>query len=149
MLFGENRRNPQWSKWAERNRTSRSKLFGALKISLPPLPEQRRIAAILDAADSLRAKRRAALAKLDQLAQSIFIEMFGDPIATWSGSGPPQQAPDFVAGFASGKNLIAADDEEGVSDYRVLNSRVPYPLLEFRPEESKPLPFDYALLMRI
>lgn len=46
---------------------------------LPPLDEQRRIAAILDAADSLRAKRRAALAKLDQLAQSIFIDMFGDP----------------------------------------------------------------------
>ena len=49
-----------------------------LKVPLPPLDEQRRIAAILDAADSLRAKRRAALAKLDQLAQSIFIEMFGD-----------------------------------------------------------------------
>ena len=42
---------------------------------------QRRIAAILDAADSLRAKRRAAVAKLDQLAQSIFIDMFGDPAA--------------------------------------------------------------------
>lgn len=55
------------------------KFLKELKIPLPPLPEQRRIAAILDAADSLRAKRRAALAKLDQLAQSIFIEMFGDP----------------------------------------------------------------------
>ena len=50
-----------------------------LKIPLPPLPEQRRIAAILDKADELRAKRRAALDKLDTLLQSIFIDMFGDP----------------------------------------------------------------------
>lgn len=47
-------------------------------ILLPSLPEQRRIAAILDKADTLRAKRREVLAQLDCLAQSIFVEMFGD-----------------------------------------------------------------------
>lgn len=49
------------------------------KIPVPPLPEQRRIAEILDKADALRAKRRVALAQLDVLTQSIFLDMFGDP----------------------------------------------------------------------
>lgn len=47
-----------------------------LKLRLPPLPEQRRIAEILDKADALRAKRRAALARLDTLTQSIFLDSF-------------------------------------------------------------------------
>ena len=53
--------------------------IGALHIPVPPVPEQKRIAEILDKADALRAKRRAALAKLDTLTQSIFLDMFGDP----------------------------------------------------------------------
>lgn len=50
-----------------------------IKVPLPSIEEQRRIAAILDKAEELRAKRRAAIALLDQLPQAIFLEMFGDP----------------------------------------------------------------------
>jgi type I restriction enzyme S subunit len=49
-----------------------------LEIPLPPLDEQRRIAAILDKADALRRKRKRALELVDGLTQSIFLEMFGD-----------------------------------------------------------------------
>lgn len=49
------------------------------RIPLPPLAEQRRIAEVLDRAEGLRAKRRAALAELDALTQSLFLDLFGDP----------------------------------------------------------------------
>lgn len=54
--------------------------LGSLEIPLPPLPEQRRIAEVLDRTEALRAKRRAALAQLDTLTQAMFLEMFGDPV---------------------------------------------------------------------
>ena len=49
-----------------------------LKLALPPLAEQRLIAEVLDRAEALRAKRRAALAQLDSLTQSLFLDLFGD-----------------------------------------------------------------------
>ncbi|MFX4223496.1 MAG: N-6 DNA methylase [Thalassobaculum sp.] len=52
-----------------------------LEIPLPPLEEQRRIAAILDKADAIRRKRAQALAHADTFLRSVFLEMFGDPIA--------------------------------------------------------------------
>lgn len=53
-----------------------------LTIPLPSLPEQRRIAKILDKVDALRAKRRTGLAQLNTLTQSIFLDMFGEPATT-------------------------------------------------------------------
>ncbi len=55
------------------------KVLTSMQIPVPSLPEQRRIAAVLDKADALRAKRRESIAKLDQLLQSVFLDMFGDP----------------------------------------------------------------------
>lgn len=53
------------------------KRSASLTLPLPPLDEQRRIAAVLDKADGLRTKRRQALALLDVLTRSIFHDMFG------------------------------------------------------------------------
>jgi type I restriction enzyme S subunit len=49
-----------------------------IKIIYPPLPEQKKIAAILDAADELRQKDKALLEKYNQLTQALFLDMFGD-----------------------------------------------------------------------
>ena len=53
--------------------------FWAYPVPLPPLEEQRRITAILDQAETLRTQRRTALALLDRLTQSLFLDLFGDP----------------------------------------------------------------------
>ncbi|MET4004806.1 type I restriction enzyme S subunit [Arthrobacter sp. UYCu511] len=55
------------------------KFLKEIQVPLPPLPEQRQIAAILDKADHLRTQRREALAHLDGLTQSIFSSMFHSP----------------------------------------------------------------------
>jgi type I restriction enzyme S subunit len=57
----------------------------AFRIPLPSLPEQKRIAAILDAADALRAQRRESIEQLDSLIQATFLEMFGDPVTNPKG----------------------------------------------------------------
>ena len=56
-----------------------------LRIPLPPLPEQTRIAAILDQADKIRQKRRCAAALADEFLRSVFLEMFGDPVSNPKG----------------------------------------------------------------
>ena len=55
--------------------------FASIQIPLPPLVEQERIARILDAADALRVMRREALAQLDTLLKSTFLDMFGDLVS--------------------------------------------------------------------
>lgn len=50
-----------------------------MRIPLPPLARQAEVVAVLDRVDELRAKRRQSIALLDDLAQSIFLDMFGDP----------------------------------------------------------------------
>ena len=56
-----------------------------IEIPLPPLDEQRRIAAVLDRVSDLIAKRREQLDKLDELVKARFVEMFGDPVSNPKG----------------------------------------------------------------
>lgn len=72
-----------------------------IKIPLPPLPEQKRIAAILDKADAIRRKRAKALQLTDTFLQSVFIDMFGDPVTNPKG-WPTRSLADSLSFLTSG-----------------------------------------------
>lgn len=92
-----------------------------LRVPAPEIDEQRRIAAILDQADALRAKRRQVIDHLDSLTQSIFHDMFGDRqksialeelCTIVSGGTPSKSDPTLWQGrlpWFSAKDLKAAD----------------------------------------
>lgn len=84
--------NPLFRKVAGRNMTGTagqkrvsSSFLKDFKIPLPPLPEQKRIAAILDKADSIRRKRQEAVRLTEELLRSVFLDMFGDPVTNPKG----------------------------------------------------------------
>lgn len=78
-----------------------------LAIPLPPLDEQRRIAAILDKADVIRRKRQETLKLADDLVKSRFIEMFGDPVANPKGWGKVNlcDAAGIISGITKGRKI--------------------------------------------
>lgn len=61
------------------------KTMGNIQVPLPPLPQQQKIANILDAADALRQNDKALIAKYDELTQALFLDMFGDPVSNPKG----------------------------------------------------------------
>lgn len=63
------------------------RLLADLEIPLPPLAEQKRIAAILDKADNIRQKRQQAIKLADDFLRSVFLDMFGDPVTNPKGWG--------------------------------------------------------------
>jgi type I restriction enzyme, S subunit len=104
-----------------------------VKIPLPPLEEQRRIAAILDKAGDLCHKRRAALQKLDSLTQSLFLDMFGDPgsnpngwprvaLGTVIANGPQNGLYKHADAYGTGTPILRIDAfyDGGVTDYSKL-----------------------------
>jgi type I restriction enzyme, S subunit len=100
---------------------SKSK-FEQIKIPIPPLPEQRRIADVLDRTDALLTRRRTVIELLDSLAQSIFFDMFGDVTSNdrgWDDSRTLGEIAEIVSGLTKGR--IAAGPFTRVPYLAVLN----------------------------
>ncbi|MEH6671356.1 restriction endonuclease subunit S [Halopseudomonas sp.] len=72
------------SRGTTRVRTNLSDLK-KVEIPLPPLPEQKRIAAILDRADAIQRKRQQAIQLADDFLRAVFLDMFGDPVTNLKG----------------------------------------------------------------
>lgn len=90
-------------------------------ISLPPLPEQKRIAAILDKADRLRRLRRYALELGDTYLQSVFLEMFGDALAGKDKNAPLTPLEQVCTKITDGTHVTPTYLESGVPFLSVKN----------------------------
>lgn len=93
------------------------------EIPLPPLEEQKSIAAILDKADNLRRKRQQAIQLADEFLRAVFLDMFGDPVANpknWDVKFLKDLASKIGSG-ATPRGGKEAYQEEGISLIRSLN----------------------------
>jgi type I restriction enzyme S subunit len=86
------------------------------EIPLPPLTEQKRIAAILDKADAIRRKRQQAIQLADEFLRAVFLDMFGDPVANHKGF-PLGTIRDLVESANYGSSAKAS---EAGGDYPIL-----------------------------
>lgn len=100
----------------------------SVEIPLPPLEEQKRIAAILDKADSVRRKRQQAIDLADDFLRSVFLDMFGDPIL--NPKGLPQvkltELSDVISGYAFKSAEYIDDGEDSVRLCRGANTLTGY-----------------------
>ncbi|MBT4185558.1 MAG: hypothetical protein HOE10_09975, partial [Deltaproteobacteria bacterium] len=92
-------------------------------VYLPPLPEQKRIAAILDKADGIRKKREEALQLADEFLRATFLEMFGDPVTNPKGWEEKSllKLTDKIGSGATPRGGKSAYISQGISLIRSLN----------------------------
>lgn len=102
--------------------------FYETQILLPPLPEQKRIAAILDKADAIRRKRQQAIQLADDFLRAVFLDMFGDPVTNPKGieKRPVTHLADIVTGFAFKSGSYIQDSPEAVRLCRGANTLTGY-----------------------
>ena len=115
------------------------KTIREIQIPLPPIATQKHIAAILDQAEELRSKRRSAIALLDELGRSVFLEMFGDPVINPKGW---DRVPfgELLSAIESGKSPNCLDRPVAEGEWGVLKLGA-VTWCEYNSSENKALPF--------
>lgn len=114
------------------------KFLRECEVLLPPVAEQRRISNVLDRAEALRAKRRAALAQVDELATAIFLDMFGDPVLNkkrW----PRVPLSELLSNVESGWSPTCLDRPVAAGEWGVLKLGA-VTWCVYDPSENKALP---------
>jgi type I restriction enzyme S subunit len=96
------------------------KIIKGMDFDPPPLEEQKRIAAILDKADSLRRKRAQAIALADDFLRATFLDMFGDPVTNPKG-WPVGTIRDLVNSVNYGTSSKADETEGQYPILRMMN----------------------------
>ena len=126
-----------------------NKTLEKIKIPLPPIEEQKKIAAILDAADALRQKDKALIAKYEELTQSFFMGMFGD-LSTNERGWDLKKLKSFIAKgskinygvvqpgefFPNGVPIIRVGDFEGITINHTKLKRID-PVIDQKHKNSK------------
>ncbi|HAU1368097.1 TPA: hypothetical protein F8R78_08095 [Legionella pneumophila] len=117
------------------------KFVKRLEIPLPPIAEQKRIAAILDKADAIRRKRQQAIELTEQLLRSVFLDIFGDPDSNLKGWNI-EPLSKIISSLEGGKNVKPAESSLKAKNRILKVSAVTSGV--YRHNESKPLPADYV-----
>lgn len=105
------------------------------EIPLPPLTEQKRIAAILDKADAIRRKRQQTIQLADEFLRAVFLDMFGDPVTNpkgWDVKPLSHGIESIESGWsANGESYPCKEGEYGVLKISAVTSG------KFKPNENK------------
>ncbi|WP_068858572.1 restriction endonuclease subunit S [Perlucidibaca aquatica] len=103
-------------------------LIREITIPLPPLPEQKRIAAILDKADAIRRKRQHAIQLAEDFLRAVFLDIFGDPVTNPKGfkKGSITELADIITGHAFKSDEYVSDSDVAVRLCRGTNVLTSY-----------------------
>jgi type I restriction enzyme S subunit len=111
-----------------------------IRILLPPIEDQIRIAHLLGKVEGLITQRKQHLQQLDDLLKSVFLEMFGDPVRNEKGWGK-KQFSELLDDIESGKSPKCEAREAAADEWGVLKLGA-VTRCRFDENENKALPQD-------